>query len=563
MIKGIWCCVVAVACIGSGGCASGKVVLTVGRPVDGADMTATIQRMIDSAATYQGRKPVEIRLQPGVYNISRQNATCRYQHITNTTSVSENPDPVKHYGLYLHHMSDVTIDGRGATLLTHGEMTSMAVDSCSRIQLKNLTIDAADPSVPEMTVLARNDSTLVCRLAKTTRCHIAPDSRLSWVGHGWEFSGGIAQLYDGKHTWRCQSPMERYVNASIDGDVVTLCYRTGEAPECEPGQVYQMRHSYRTEVATFINRSSDISLHNVTYHFLGNFGIVGQFSHNVTLDRVICAPDPASDRTCAGFADFMQMSGCSGMVRIKDCDFSGAHDDPINVHGTHLKVTGYDGAWMTVRFMHGQTFGFVPFAVGDEVAAVNACTLRAVASAVVKNVQPIDDYNYRIMLDSDISGALQGLDEVVVENVTATPEVEITGCRFTLTPTRGVLLTTSRKALIADNTFVNIPMSAILIADDGRSWYESGPVRDVTIIRNRFIDCASPVISISPENSEYDGPVHSGIRIISNEFIFSDKDSEPVIVSAKATDGLIVKKNKVNCRYSPILLKDCTDSDVE
>ena len=54
----------------------------------------------------------------------------------------------------------------------------------------------------------------------------------------------------------------------------------------------------------------------------------------------------------------------------------------------------------------------------------------------------------------------------MVENLTAMPEVEIVGCRFTLTPTRGLLLTTGRKALIADNTFLNIPMPSIYISDD-------------------------------------------------------------------------------------------------
>jgi hypothetical protein len=49
-------------------------------------------------------------------------------------------------------------------------------------------------------------------------------------------------------------------------------------------------------------------------------------------------------------------------------------------------------------------------------------------------------------------------------------------------------------------------MSAVLIEADAEGWYESGPVRDVTIRNNEFIDCAyqggpgNAVIAINPSN---------------------------------------------------------------
>ena len=49
-------------------------------------------------------------------------------------------------------------------------------------------------------------------------------------------------------------------------------------------------------------------------------------------------PEAGSGRTCAGFADFVQMSGCKGRILIENSYFSGAQDDPINIHGTHLAV---------------------------------------------------------------------------------------------------------------------------------------------------------------------------------------------------------------------------------
>ena len=155
-------------------------------------------------------------------------------------------------------------------------------------------------------------------------------------------------------------------------------------------------------------------------------------------------------------------------------------------------------------------------------------------------------------------------DDAVVENLTAMPEVEIVGCRFTLTPTRGLLLTTGRKAMIADNTFLNIPMPSIYISDDARSWYESGAVDGVTIVRNRFINCASPVIGIDPENDVYKGPVHRGIVIEDNTFEWDEAyrsahpDFTPTLISAEAVDGIIIRRNSCNIPCNPTELKNCT-----
>lgn len=540
---------------------SGQTVINVGKPSAGKDMTPAIQKAVEKAARLKGKGPVVIKFAPGVYNISREKATARLQLISNTTTETENPNPVKHYGLYLNNLSDVTIDGSGATLLTHGEMTSMAVDSCRNIVIKNLTIDAADPSVVEMKVTARTDSTLTCSLITANTYSISPEGKISWRGEGWEFTGGIAQKYDGTYTLRCESPTDRYTSARAEGESLVFSYPAGKAPKCEVGEVYQMRHSFRTEVASFINCSENVTLSNVTYNFLGNFGIVGQMTRDITLDHVTCAPNGKDGRTCAGFADFVQMSGCSGLVKITGCDFAGAHDDPINVHGTHLKVKSVENPkTITVRYMHGQTRGFAPYNVGDEVALASPHTLLREMPAVVTSVERINDFEYRVGLDRNVDAKIKEMGDVVIENVTATPDVEIIGCRFTLTPTRGLLLSTSGRAVIKDNTFLNIPMSSILIADDGRSWFESGPVRDVTIENNRFIDCASPVINISPEISRYAGAVHSGIKILNNQFLFSDKSAKPVLVEAKAVDGLTLKGNTTDCpEANPLKATYCSN----
>lgn len=167
--------------------------------------------------------------------------------------------------------------------------------------------------------------------------------------------------------------------------------------------------------------------------------------------------------------------------------------------------------------------------------------------------QPADlqdkvDCTVEVALDRPVPQALE-LDHDCVENMSCTPEVEIRNCHFTRTSTRGTLMTTPRKVVIAGNTYYKTGMSAILIEGDAEGWYESGPVKDVLIENNTFIDCAynggpeNAVIALHPSNTVVDAnrPVHRNVRIIGNRFQLA---GNPVLY-AKSTEGLVFKDNEV------------------
>lgn len=514
------------------------------------DATAALQEAIGRAAAYKG-KPVTIRLRPGNYDISREHSTRRLYHISNTASAEENPDQTKHIGLWMKGLRNVTFDGGGAWIVTHGEMTPIVLDECENVTLTNFTLTAADPSVPEMTILSVTPTSVTFEVTPPSRFEIK-DGNFSWVGEGWKFADGgrettypeFAQVFypERNVTLRCESPLKGRRRARmLDDNIVKVEY--DRAPDVHAGEVYQMRHGIRNEACALISRCRDIRLENIEFNFLGNFGLVGQYSENLTYDNIRCRPRPGSGRTDAGFADFVQMSGCRGLVRISNSYFEGAHDDPINIHGTHLQGVASEAPdRITVRFMHGQTYGFQPFFKGDEVEIVDRHTLRCLAPAKVKEVRALDEYTFNLQLDRRLPDLPDGygIGDVAVENVTWTPEVEITGNYFARIPTRGILITTRRRSLIENNVFFRMPMPSVLVSDDARGWYESGPVRDLTIRRNTFIECGSPVIAVWPETDRFDGPVHSGITIEENRFIMTEGSKA---VSLRGASGITVRDN--------------------
>lgn len=508
------------------------------KPVSG-DNTHQIQEAINQAGKRNGR-PVVIKFQNADYPIYRESSTKLLYHVSNTTNVEDNPNPVKHIGMWLKGLKNITIDGGGALLVTHGEMTSFVIDGCENIVLRNFSLTADDPTVVEMKVIAVGDDYMDVEPHASARYEIR-DGKLTWFGHSWKFDAGIAQIFDPatNYSIRCTSPMSNLEKVTqLPGRVLRFHYH--KKPQAKPGQIYQMRDGIRDEVATFILKSKNITIENVKMHFLGNFGIVGQYSENITFDRMTFRPELESGRTCAGFADFIQISGCKGLVKITGCQFEGAHDDPVNVHGTHLEIQEYTGEkQIKVRFMHHQSYGFEAFFEGDEIELVDAQSLQCLQKTKVKKVHKLNDNDILLTVSDAIRPAAKTASKVVVENITWTPEVEITGCYFTRIPTRGILVSTRRRILIDDNVFFRTPMSAILIANDARSWYESGPVYDATISNNQFIECGTPVIQIHPENNVNKGVVHKNIRILNNRFQLKDRN----VIYGKAISGLTIKNN--------------------
>lgn len=522
-----------------------------------------IHKAVEEAKRFKG-KPLVIKLQPGVYDFSRSESVEKLYYVSNTTSESENPNPVKHIALLLEDLQNVTIDGCGSTLLMTGEMTSFVVDNCKNIVLKNFSIDNKFPTQTECSVKEVGDDYLIVEVHPTSQYKIV-NEKLIWYGDGWSFSGGIAQSYDRVKdiTWRSWSPMDGLKKAvELRENLLYLQYEK-KPVDVRPGIVFQMRDGIRDEVCGFINRSENVRLENVNFYYLGNFGVVCQYSENIGFIHSNFMPKPGSGRTNAGFADFIQVSGCKGKIQIANCNFSGAHDDPINIHGTHLKIMEYlDAKTIRIRFMHHQTYGFKAFFKGDEVELVNAESLCKVWSGKITDARLINPREMIVVLNKEIPTAVSSLSNVVVENVTWTPEVEITGNRFSRIPTRGILLTTRKKSLIENNIFYGMQMSAILVADDAMSWYESGPVHDLTIRRNTFLQCGGPIILIAPEYRKYEGHVHKNILIEEN--IFESNDPNVLAIYAKGINGLMIRNNYYDVAKNKdfIHIVDCVKDEI-
>ncbi len=501
--------------------------------------------------------PVEVRFAPGRYDLHPGRAYREAYQISNTNG---DPEGRKAVGVLLAGARHFRISGPGASLFYRGKMIEVCIDRCEDISLSGLRFDYHRPTVSEFKVAAVGEGYVDLRIHKDSS-YTLKDGAITWLGEGWSETTGLAQELDltSNVVKRRSNPLKGLALEEIEPFLV----RARGKHDMKPGRVYQVRNPLRDCAGVFTRLSRNISWKDVSFRFLHGMGLVNQFSENLTFDSVTIAPDESGGRTTAAWADCIQLSGCRGKVLVENCVFSGAHDDAINIHGTHLRVVErLPGLQVKVRFMHPQTFGFLAFNAGDEIEFVHSDSLATYGPNRVTAATLLNPFEILLTLENPVPDEFREND--VLENVTWTPEVEIRGCKVSRIPTRGFLITTRRPVVVENNEFLGTNMSAILLEDDAQGWYESGCVRDMAIRGNRFIRCGEPVVHINPRNTVANNSVHRNIRIENNEFVLRGVSA----VKAGSTSGLRVAGNTVRSATESddtrsILTHDCGDVRME
>ncbi|MEE1283712.1 MAG: hypothetical protein UHK54_02515, partial [Acutalibacteraceae bacterium] len=451
-----------------------------------------------------------------VYDVSQDDSfELDGYYCTNTAKKHENPTGKREAAIYLKDKSDIVIDGNGATVLVHGKMTPFVFDRCSNITVKNLTVDYACPTMAEITVVSNNDGECVIKINPECLFRVEGSS-IIWQGEPDK---------NGKPYWEDHCVLGRRQVKLLDP--ATGLFRDFSRADLEfesiemldsntfkgtlknkniyfpAGAIIQSRNIVRDQTGSMFQRCKNLVFDGLRIKFMHGLGMVSQFCENVTFRN--CDLTPAKNRTAASTADFFQFSGCKGDILVENCKAGGAHDDFINVHGTHLRIIETDKATngLTLRFMHDETWGFQAFEIGDTIDFIKWDTLIPYASAKVLSFTRINDTDIQLTLDSALPDIEIGKD--VVENATWTPNLYVRNCVFGLTCGRGILCTTRGEVIIENNLFEKVWGPALLLEDDCNFWFESGYTTHVVFRNNRVISCnyanmyeGAPVIRYSP-----------------------------------------------------------------
>lgn len=494
----------------------------------------------------KSKENVVLKLPGGRIDLWPEGAVKRELYVSNSTE-ADTLSKVRNIGFCFENVKNLTLEGNNTLVVLHGKMVSFALLNCTNMVLKNIRFDYERPTMSEMTIKSVTGYTVEAEIHPDSK-YVIDQGRISFYGEGWKNKSYHTILFDPRENIMSYSTFKPFLaSKAIQTQPFHVRFEGNFTDsKLSPGDVLTFRDPYRDNCGGFIDLCHDIKLENLKMYYMHGLGIVSQFSENISLLKVMAAPRENSGRVIASFADCFHFSGCRGLVKIDSCFTSGSHDDPINVHGTHLQITTIDETKkITVRFMHHQTYGFEAFFAGDSILFVNPQTLMSVGTAKLKSAKLINLREIELEVEGNLSENVK--TGFCIENLTWTPEVIIRNSRFERTNARGLLITTRRKVLIENNTFFRTGMYPILIADDASSWFESGPVNDVTIQNNTFEECGynseSGAINIAPENHEpvVGNIVHHNIYIINNTFIVFDG----AVLSARSVENLEFTGNQI------------------
>lgn len=527
------------------------------------DVTKELTALMAHLKTIDGEKTVI--LEKGTYFIDSAKCEEPMLTITNTVGDDEFSDgETPHRSrvpLYMNGLNDLTFDGGGSLFLIDGKVTNIALENCKNITLKNFEIRHKHPDMHEFRV--------VCKRLFSVDFAFDRDTL-------YEFDGGKGYFYGKDYRYgidkgartagwiglirektpdkiqRVQHPLFASLGMEDLGNG-RIRVRYPNTSRFKIGDRFYFYDVRRQFAGIFVNRCENVTLQNIAQRFNYSLALVAQDTENLTAENLDFSPEKGSARKITSAADFIQLCMCRGKMTVKNCNFDGAGDDLLNVHGIHFKITKQDDGELTVRFMHPQSHGFNPLRVGDTLAYINPETLLEEGQAEILSSELLNEYEIRLTVRGTV-GAKVGH---VIEDVSACPSLDFIGNTSTRIITRGLLITTRGKVTVADNHFVSTTMSGILLSDDAKSWYESGMCRDVTVQNNVFDYCGGTPVLILPENSRYAGAVHRNIAIIGNTF----KKYDGVAISAKATDGIRVRDN--HFAGEVIKTRDCENVTVE
>lgn len=500
-------------------------------------------------------QPVVIHFAPGRHEFRADRAAKLRYFVSNSADAPGKPRPI---GILVKNCQHVQITGAEGTELWFGDrMTYFINDGSEDVTYSELEFDMVRPTVSEFRVLEVGTNSVVIQVAEGSTYAIA-NGRFAWTGDlgpGWTM---VQQaIPETGRCWRMNrwDPFSSARAEELGSGKVRLTYASGNLGMVQ-GRQFQFRNTTRDTTSAVNTRCRDVAIRYCNFHSLPGMGIVSQFTENLTFRRVDVVPRPGTLRTCPAWADCFHFSGCRGSILVDSCNFSGTQDDPINVHGTHLRLVEKVGPnQVLVRFMQPQTYGIAAFQPGDKVEFVHHRTLRGYAQNTVTGLERKTDKDWLLTLANPAADF--GKDDVV-DNVSWYPDLTIRNCTVTMDSCRGFLITTRGKALVEGCTFTGTAMSAILVEDDAEGWFESGPIRDLTIRNNRFLGCANPVVCINPHigNDDPALPVHENIRIENNFF-----DSGGI--SARSVKGLTITGNRFSGAPHPVQTTACTEVRIE
>lgn len=518
-------------------------------PNDGIDDSEAFKKALDACRNNPG---ATLYIEPGDYNFKNDKAL-KFEYKAINGQYGENvqghffkPDGEYVIALDLDHFQNITIEAEGVTLIQEGWYETVSITNARNVIIKGLTlihkrppftigeIIASTPTYFDMRIDTIKYPYLTDKITGRVHLHDTQQDRIYTAGYGQK------ELIDAQ-TIRIQSDMHPRVS--------DLCI---------------LRHSAHNRAGILIKESSDILLEDVTIHSQPGMGIIGHRSENITMRNVQIIP--AAGTVTSTNTDATHFTSCKGKILFDACKFGGQGDDCTNVHNYYWSVykeEGENNVRITVENadLHALSLDYPD--MGDTLVLVSRENLTPIEYYTVKNVKmSLNEWKVIVSLDKPFR---YDQDKYYITNLSRRPAVEILNNTVRSHMARAFLIKTGN-VKIKGNVIQNSSGSAIQLGAEG-GWRESGPVENVLIENNWFVNCGyghgvqrGTAISVEVSGIRSKADKLNRNIVIKNNVIQAVGDNA---IYVSDTDGVEIKNNKISGSKKAILVRNSQNINME
>lgn len=499
-------------------------------------------------------KALNITFEKGTYHFYPDKAYEFYRHISN------HDDVLARSAFPIVGLDHISIDGQGSTFIFHGRMIPFIIEDSKNIILSNFSIDWATPFHSEGLVVATDEAEGTYDLSFSDEYpYEIRNGNLIFLKEYFEHEMGQAYFYDPEiggvaHNtldYSVWGPVKRPVTVrhgkeitypypysfdrndpvfsnagkelksrfeQVDPGVVRVYNHPRKLPEVGFVQVMKgVKPVNRTAPAIHLVGVNNFTARNVDVLHAGGMGVIAEYSADLTLDNLNVIPPEG--RLVSATSDATHFIGCRGMIILKECRFSNQLDDGTNIHGAHHPVADILGEnQLGIRMGHFQQQSLRVGYPGDTIGIIRKEEgISPFAKLTIRSVGEINS-RYAILTVNEVFPEDVNKGDLI-ENLTAYPEVLISNCEFSRNRAHGIILHTSKPAII-ENCLFNGDMGGILIPAGISHWHEAGHPGNVVIRNNTFRDSPyggskEACITFRAPGQE---PVFRNIKILDNTF---------------------------------------------
>ncbi len=523
-------------------------------PDDGQNDLAALREAAQYCREHPGTTLV---IPPGVYDVEDAEAVdimhkaINGKYGGNLERVIYQPDFPHVRILDLTGAKHLRIEAAGATLMQYGWYQPLTLEDCDTVTLRGLTIDHKRLPFSAGKIISIKPKEYVVQFDERFDM---PERRMYiFCMHMWD---PVRHVYTGSEHW---NPRTRVISQNT--------FRFfGERAEHELGHCVVARHSAHGAAGIMIRYSKDIVLNEVSIHSHPGMGVVGHRTENITMNRLRVVP--RAGEIMSTNTDATHFTSCTGTILFDACQFEGQGDDSTNVHGYYQKVKERLSDTSCRAFVNRQkTLHALSHDCplpGETVELVSAKTLKPFTTRKVVNAT-LDAGKKSWVVEFD-EAIPDNIDDYMLMNVTALPKLIVRDCQIRTHRSRAILVKT-RDVLIEGCTIENTTGTAIHVGAEG-GWDEGAASHDVTIRRNRFIDCgginggpgsvSAIAINVSCADPTESG-LHQRIHIEGNQFVGTNTHSAIQVAGA---DEVTILRNQFDAYEESIRVEYSTNVKV-